>query len=169
MRFSGAQTISLTIKVEEPIFLTIQAGNVDGYQAEINDLRAELSSLHRQLKDSHAQLADHGGVLRTTQEQLAQSHGALSIERQRPVDLAREMRGRSLSPIPGAGNSAASDSEELSGTSRSWTDKEGLGSRAAFANAGHSGLDRSAAVGLVRCLPTVTLTSAELLHLDRLK
>ena len=71
------------------------------------------------------------------------------------MDPTREIRGRGPSPIPGAGNSAGTaDGEDVSGGGRSWTDKEGFGSsgsnRAGFSTTGHSGLDRSAALGQVR-------------------
>ena len=141
----------MTIKVEEPIFLTIQAGRSDEHETEINELRAELSSLHRQLRDSHMQLDDTGGNLRSMQEQLAKSPGALSIERQRTMDLSREIRAmsRGPSPLPGAGGSGAAlaalaESEDLIRRSRSWADKDSVGNRA-----GHPGYDKAAA-GQVR-------------------
>ena len=127
--------------------MTIQAGNIDEYAAEISDLRAELSSLHGQLRASHTQLTDNGGALRVTQEQLAESHGALSIERQKTMELAREIRALSRvpSPLPGAISNAAIafDSQELTTRSRSWNDKEGSGSHAALSNVGPSAADRS--------------------------
>ena len=156
---SAPQTVTVTIKVEEPIFLTITAGNADECEAEISALRVQLSNLHRQLEYSHAQLADNGGVFRTAQEQLGDTHGALSIERQRTMDLMREMSSRSKSPLAGTGSNAADigfDNEDSSRRSRGWTDREGLGSgignRATSASIGQSasGLDRAAAIAQAR-------------------
>lgn len=140
--------------VEEPIFLTLEAGKSDEYEAEIRDLRLELSNFQRQLADSHAQLADNGGSLRTAQEQLAHSHDALSIERQKTMDLMHEIEGMNLSS-PGIGASTpgmSSDNEELGQRSRSWADREGHGTghRATFASTGYSSLDKAAAAGQVQ-------------------
>lgn len=82
----------MTIKIEEPVYLTIEAGRADEYEYEIADLRAELSNLQRQLVDSRTQLADTGGTLKSAQERLAQVHGALSIERQKTRELSREIK-----------------------------------------------------------------------------
>ena len=149
---AGPQTVTVTIKVEEPVFLTLEAGNSDEYEAEIRDLRIELSNVHRQLDDSHAQLADNGGSLRIAQEQLAESHDALSLERQKTMDLMREIKDI---PLPSDGASAtvtSSDNEELSQRSRSWAaDRDGTGvgpgsgtgHRPTFASTAYSGLDKA--------------------------
>ena len=155
---SEPRTVAVTIKVEEPIFLTLEAGKADEYEAEINGLRVQLSNLHTQLEYSHAQLADNGGVLRTAQEQLAHAHDALSIERQKTMDLTREMTAISKSPQAGTSNAAevGFDNEEASQRSRGWTDREvlsnGIGYRATFASTGRSGsgLDRAAAIAQVQ-------------------
>lgn len=151
---AGSQTVTVTIRVEEPIFLTLQAGRADEYEAEISDLRTELSDLRRQLQDSQAQLADNGGVLRTAQEQLADTHDALSIERQKPMDLTRQVTAISQVPLAGAGSSAADiGSDNVEPASRGWTDREGAnsGNRPAFTNStGHPGLDKAAALAQVR-------------------
>lgn len=160
--YAGPQTVTVTIRVEEPIFLTLQAGTADEYEAEISDLRIELSDLRRQLEDSQAQLADNGGVLRTAQEQLANTHDALSIERQKTMDLMREVTAISQAPLAGAGSSAAADigfDNVESGqqtSSRGWTDREGVsnGNRPRLASStGHPGLDKAAATAQVRPLP----------------
>lgn len=158
--YAGPQTVAVTITVEEPVFLTLQAGKADEYEAEISDLRIELSDLRRQLEDSQAQLADNGGVLRTAQEQLAHTHDALSIERQMTMDLRREVTAISQAPLAGAGSSAADigfdNVESVQQTSsRGWTDREGVsnGNRSKLANStGHPGLDKAAAIAQVRPL-----------------
>lgn len=152
---SEPRSITVTIKVEEPIFLTLDVGKAD--EAEISDLRVQLSNLHRQLEYSHAQLADNGGVLRTAQEQLAHTHDALSLERQKTKDLTREMTAISKSPLADTSNTAdvGFDSEESSQRSRGWADRDGpgngIGHRATFASTGHSGsgLERAAVVAQV--------------------
>ena len=147
---SEPQSVTVTIKVEEPIFLTLEVGKANETEAEISDLRVQLSNLRGQLEYSHAQLADNGGVLRTAQEQLADTHDALSIERQRTVDLTREMAAISKSPLAGTAITAdvGLDNE---GSSGGWTDRDGRGNRATLASIGHSGsgLDRAAAVAQV--------------------
>ena len=82
----------MTIKIEEPVYLTIDAGRADEYEYEVAHLRAELTNLQRQLVDSRKQLADTGGTLKSAQERLAQVHGALSIERQKTRELSREIK-----------------------------------------------------------------------------
>lgn len=144
---SEPRNVTVTIKVEEPIFLTLEVGKADEIEAEVSDLRVQLSNLRRQLEYSHAQLADNGGVFKTAQEQLADTHDALSIERQKTMDLTREMTAISKSPSAGT-SSTAVDNQESSG---GWTAQDGrgndIGNRATFASIGHSSsaLGRAAA------------------------
>ena len=165
---AGPQTVTIIVKVEEPVFLTLQAGKADNYESEISDLRVELFNVQRQLRDSHAQLADNGGVLRVAQEQLADSHDALSIERQKTMDLMREMTAISQLPLPSAVSgdtttaTASSDKEEVSQSRGSGTEAPGIGTeglgmanRAVLAIA-RSGFDKAAALGQVRACPNAT-------------
>ena len=90
--------MTIVIKVEEPIYLTLQSGEADGYEQEITDLRAELIKLERHLEDSHAQLADKGGAFEAPQAMLAEAHDALTIERQTTVSLNEKIRANSSVP-----------------------------------------------------------------------
>ena len=85
------QSVKLVIKVEEPILLTLQVGNVEQSEAQLERVTGELSSLRQQLADYQAQLADKGGVLKTAQGQLNASNQALGLERQRTHDLSQEV------------------------------------------------------------------------------
>jgi len=100
--------VSIVIKVEEPIYLTLQAGEADGYEQEITDLRAELVKVGRHLEESHAQLADKGGALEAAQAMLAEAHDALTIERQMTVSLKEKIRTNSGVPslLPTSGSNA---------------------------------------------------------------
>ncbi|DBA80115.1 TPA: hypothetical protein ACH3X2_007598 [Trebouxia sp. C0005] len=94
----GAQTVTIVIKVEEPVYLSLQAGEADGYEQEITKFRAELVEVKRHLEDSRAQLADKGGALEAAQAMLAEAHDALTIERQMAVSLKEKIRTNSGVP-----------------------------------------------------------------------
>lgn len=103
---TAAQTVTIVIKVEEPIYLTLQAGEADGYEQEIRDLRAELVQVRRRLEESYAQLADKGGALEAAQAMLAEAHDALTIQRQMTVSLKEKIRTDSGVPslLPTSGS-----------------------------------------------------------------
>ncbi len=105
---TAAQTVTIVIKVEEPVYLTLQAGDADGYEQEITDLRAELVRVRRCLEESYAQLADKGGALEAAQAMLAEAHDALTIERQMTVSLKEKIRTNSGVPslLPTSGSNA---------------------------------------------------------------
>lgn len=90
--------MTIVIKVEEPVYLSLQAGEADGYEQEITKLRAELVEVKRHLEDSRAQLADKGGALEAAQAMLAEAHDALTIERQMAVSLKEKIRTNSGVP-----------------------------------------------------------------------
>ncbi|DBA77116.1 TPA: hypothetical protein ACH3X1_009695 [Trebouxia sp. C0004] len=95
----AAQTVTIVIKVDEPIYLTLQAGEADGYEQEIADLRAELVKVERHMEDSYAQLADKGGALEAAQAMLAEAHDALTKERQMTASLKEKIRTNSGVPL----------------------------------------------------------------------
>lgn len=82
----------MVIKVEEPVYLTLQAAKADEYEFAIGNLRSELSNAQRQLADSNTQLADTSGNLLATQAMLAESHEALTVERQKAAGLIKEVK-----------------------------------------------------------------------------
>ncbi|KAL0050961.1 hypothetical protein WJX82_011093 [Trebouxia sp. C0006] len=118
----AAQTVTIVIKVEEPIYLTLQAGEADGYEQEIADLRAELVKVRRRLEDSYAQLADKGGAWEAAQAMLAEAHDAMIIERQMSVSLKEKIRTNSgvpsLLPTSGSNAVAAITGEEGASVAR---------------------------------------------------
>ena len=123
VQLAGPQTVTLTIRVEEPVFLTLQAGNADDYEAELRELRDKLSSVHGQLADSHTLLADSGGSLKAAQERLAETHAALNIERQKTLHFSQEvLEGLSGQAAVESHVSAVAKSEQAS-TATSTTDQ----------------------------------------------
>jgi len=114
--------VTIVIKVEEPFYLTLQAGDADEYEQEIADLRAELVKVGRHLEDSYAQLADKGGALEAAQAMLAEAHDALIIERQMTVSLKEKIRTNSgvpsLLPTSGSNAGAARISGEVASVAR---------------------------------------------------
>ena len=114
--------MTIVIKVEEPIYLTLQAGEADGYEQEIADLRAELVKVRRRLEDSYAQLADKGGAWEAAQAMLVEAHDALIIERQMSVSLKEKIRTNSgvpsLLPTSGSNAVAAITGEEGASVAR---------------------------------------------------
>jgi len=114
--------VTIVIKVEEPFYLTLQAGDADEYEQEIADLRAELVKVGRHLEDSYAQLADKGGALEAAQAMLAEAHDALIIERQMSVSLKEKIRTNSgvpsLLPTSGSNAGAARISGEVASVAR---------------------------------------------------
>lgn len=112
---AGSQTVKLVITVEQPILLSLQVGETQAQsEAQIQQLNAELASLRQQMADYRAQLMENGGVLKTAQGKLAESHQALVLERQKTEDLTHEVKA--LSDSVDLARKAAADANNVAAT-----------------------------------------------------